>query len=98
MACEASEHELDRGELGETDGRHAESLVVGRLPSVAAEPGEGSLDHPPPLDQLEAGVFVRTLDDLQLDRLAGELGRELGPGSAAIGKQAGDGRGKRQRT
>lgn len=59
-------------------------------PAIAAQPGEGALDHPPPADDLEAGLLVGAFDDFERDGLSGQISLELGAGIAAVGEDPGD--------
>lgn len=71
--------EGDHGELGEAFGDDGDGFIVSHEPAIAAEPRECALDHPPSPDNLEAGLLVGALDDLQIDRLAGQSCLELRP-------------------
>lgn len=70
----------------EVDGGHGQGFVVGHQAEVAAQPGERALDDPTAANELEAAVLVRAFDDLDLDRLTGELTCQLRRRIAAIGK------------
>lgn len=88
--CEALEHEGDHGELGEAFGDDGDGFIVSHEAAIAAEPRECALDHPPSPDKLKAALLVGALDDLQIDRLAGQRCLELRPGITAIGEDLGD--------
>ena len=67
----------------------ARDLVVLGEAAVAAEPGEGALDHPAPLDHLEADRMAVAPDYFQAERVVGRGGfiGLLGV-VAAVGKYA----------
>ena len=64
-ASKASDGELDGGQGYEGGERFGEVLVVLGQTAVAAEPGEGSLDHPSTGQHDEACHVIRTLDDFE---------------------------------
>src|SRR5579862_8181943 len=61
---EASEHELDHGEVDERLGGSGEVLEVAGEPAVSADPSEGALDDPALGGDDEAGRAIGALDDL----------------------------------
>jgi hypothetical protein len=63
---------------------------MGHEPTIAAQPGEGTLDHPTSPDDLEAAVLVGAFDDLEGNGLGCKIGFELGPGITAVSKDLGD--------
>lgn len=62
--CDAPCHELDRGEEEPGSCAFDGSLEVLGQSAVAAEPGEGSFDHPAARKHLEALCGIGALDDL----------------------------------
>jgi hypothetical protein len=80
------QHDPYHRELGETNGGHDEGFVVGHQAAIAAQPRERAFDHPAATQDLEAALLVGAFDNLQLDRQADELARELGASIATVSK------------
>src|ERR671915_407535 len=81
-SCEASGEDADTGEGEPGFGACDSGFEVLGEAAVTAEPGEASLDHPSPRQQLEAFDAVRTLHDL--DRPWPKLGEGADELLAAI--------------
>src|SRR4051812_36792465 len=70
MGCQPAHEQLDDGDDGHGGRGVDQALEVLGEAAVAAEPGEGALDHPAPWQQVEAGGVARPPDDLELQSLA----------------------------
>ena len=75
---QASEHETDHGETDEGRDGSRTALEIAGKPSIAADPGEGSLDNPS-LGQDDETMQLIALDDLQ------RPGAGLGDGRGGLG-------------
>src|SRR4051794_711399 len=70
VGCQPAHEQLDDDDDGHGGRGVDQALEVLGEAAVAAEPGEGALDHPAPWQQVEAGGVTRPLDDLELQSLA----------------------------
>ena len=85
--CDSSGNLVDRGDEEPGSGAFDSSFEVLGQASIAAQPGDGSFDHPPARQQLEAFCCVGALDDFQRPGTDfGERGSEFVAGIAAIGE------------
>jgi len=86
-SSEATCQQLDRSEVDPGLAAIDCGLEVLSEPAVAVQPGEGSLDHPAPRQDMKAGGLIGSLDDLNAPFAApGESRRQLVAGISAIGE------------
>jgi hypothetical protein len=90
ISCRSSEaacEQLDRGEVDPGLAAANRGLEVLGKPAVAVQPGEGSLDHPAPRQDMKAGGLLGLLDDLDSPfPVLGERHSQLVAGITAVGE------------